>query len=141
MAKEIAAYIRLQVPAGQANPSPPIGPALGQHQVNIMEFCKAFNAKTQDKNGLIIPAEITIYQDRSFTFVLKSPPAAVLLKKAAKLKKGSGEPNRNKVGKVTKAQLLEIVEMKKDDLNAFDPEQAIKIIAGTARSMGLEVEG
>jgi len=106
-----------------------------------MEFCKAFNAKTQDKNGLIIPAEITIYQDRSFTFVLKSPPAAVLLKIAAKIKKGSGEPNRNKVGTVTKAQLLEIVETKKDDLNAFDPEQALKIIAGTARSMGLEVEG
>ena len=141
MAKKVETYIKLQVPAGKANPSPPVGPALGQHGVNIMEFCKAFNAKTQDKNGLIIPAEITIYQDRSFTFVLKSPPAAVLLKKAAKLKKGSGEPNRNKVGKVTKAQLLEIVEMKKDDLNAFDPEQAIKIIAGTARSMGLEVEG
>ena len=135
------AVVKLQCPAGQANPAPPVGPALGQHGVNIMEFCKAFNAKTQDKNGLIIPAEITIYQDRSFTFVLKSPPAAVLLKKAAKLKKGSGEPNRNKVGKVTKAQLLEIVEMKKDDLNAHDPEQALKIIAGTARSMGLEVEG
>ena len=141
MAKEVKAFIKLQVAAGKANPSPPIGPALGQHGVNIMEVCKAFNAKTQDKAGLIIPAEITIYQDRSFTFILKSPPAAVLLKKAAKLKKGSGEPNRNQVGKVTRAQLLEIVEMKKDDLNAFDPEQAIKIIAGTARSMGLEVEG
>ena len=141
MAKKISAYIKLQVKAGEANPSPPVGPALGQHGVNIMEFCKAFNAKTQDKNGLIIPAEITIYQDRSFTFVLKSPPAAVLLKLAAKVKKGSGEPNRNKVGSVTKAQLLEIVEMKKADLNAFDPEQALKIIAGTARSMGLEVEG
>ena len=127
MGKKVMAVVKLQCPAGQANPAPPVGPALGQHGVNIMEFCKAFNAKTQDKNGLIIPAEITIYQDRSFTFVLKSPPAAVLLKKAAKLKKGSGEPNRNKVGKVTKAQLLEIVEMKKDDLNAFDPEQAIKI--------------
>ena len=139
--KKVAALLKLQIPAGQANPAPPVGPALGQHGVNIMEFCKAFNAKTQDKNGLIIPAEITIYQDRSFTFVLKSPPAAVLLKKAAKIKSGSGEPNRNKVGKVTRAQLLEIVEMKKDDLNAHDPEQALKIIAGTARSMGLEVEG
>ena len=106
MGKKVMAVVKLQCPAGQANPAPPVGPALGQHGVNIMEFCKAFNAKTQDKNGLIIPAEITIYQDRSFTFVLKSPPAAVLLKKAAKLKKGSGEPNRNKVGKVTKAQLL-----------------------------------
>jgi large subunit ribosomal protein L11 len=135
------AVVKLQCPAGQANPAPPVGPALGQHGVNIMEFCKAFNARTQDKAGLIIPAEITIYQDRSFTFVLKSPPAAVLLKKAAKLKSGSGEPNRKKVGKVTRAQLLEIVEIKKDDLNAHDPEQALKIIAGTARSMGLEVEG
>ena len=141
MAKKVVGIVKLQCPAGPANPSPPVGPALGQHGVNIMEFCKAFNAKTQDKAGLIIPAEITIYQDRSFTFVLKSPPAAVLLKKAAKIKSGSGEPNRNKVGKVTRAQLLEIVEMKKDDLNAFDPEQALKIIAGTARSMGLEVEG
>ena len=141
MGKKVMAVVKLQCPAGQANPAPPVGPALGQHGVNIMEFCKAFNAKTQDKNGLIIPAEITIYQDRSFTFVLKSPPAAVLLKKAAKIKSGSGEPNRNKVGKVTRAQLLEIVEMKKDDLNAHDPEQALKIIAGTARSMGLEVEG
>jgi large subunit ribosomal protein L11 len=135
------AVVKLQCPAGQANPAPPVGPALGQHGVNIMEFCKAFNARTQDQSGLIIPAEITIYQDRSFTFVLKSPPAAVLLKRAAKLKKGSGEPNRSKVGKVTRAQLLEIVEIKKADLNAFDPEQALKIIAGTARSMGLEVEG
>ena len=141
MGKKVMAVVKLQCPAGQANPAPPVGPALGQHGVNIMEFCKAFNAKTQDKNGLIIPAEITIYQDRSFTFVLKSPPAAVLLKKAAKIKSGSGEPNRNKVGKVTREQLLEIVEMKKDDLNAHDPEQALKIIAGTARSMGLEVEG
>jgi large subunit ribosomal protein L11 len=112
---------------------------LGQHGVNIMEFCKAFNAKTQDKGGLIIPAEITIYQDRSFTFILKSPPAAVLLKKAAKIKSGSGEPNRTKVGTVTQSQLAEIVEIKKEDLNAFDLEQAKKIIAGTARSMGLEV--
>ncbi len=139
MAKKINGYIKLQVPAGQANPSPPIGPALGQRGLNIMEFCKAFNAKTQDKGGLIIPAEITIYQDRSFTFILKSPPAAVLLKKAAKIKSGSGEPNRKKVGTVTQSQLAEIVEMKKEDLNAFDLEQAKKIIAGTARSMGLEV--
>ena len=141
MGKKVMAVVKLQCPAGQANPAPPVGPALGQHGVNIMEFCKAFNARTQDQNGLIIPAEITIYQDRSFTFVLKSPPAAVLLKRAAKLKKGSGEPNRNKVGKVTRAQLLEIVEIKKADLNAFDSDQALKIIAGTARSMGLEVEG
>ena len=139
MGKKVMAVVKLQCPAGQANPAPPVGPALGQHGVNIMEFCKAFNAKTQDQNGLIIPAEITIYQDRSFTFELKSPPAAILLKRAAKLKKGSGEPNRNKVGTVTKTQLLEIVEIKKADLNAFDPEQAIKIIAGTARSMGLDV--
>jgi large subunit ribosomal protein L11 len=133
------AIVKLQCPAGAANPAPPVGPALGQHGVNIMEFCKAFNAKTQDKGGLIIPAEITIYQDRSFTFILKSPPAAVLLKKAAKIKSGSGEPNRTKVGQVTQSQLAEIVEIKKDDLNAFDLEQAKKIIAGTARSMGLEV--
>lgn len=133
------AIVKLQCQAGAANPAPPVGPALGQHGVNIMEFCKAYNARTQDKAGLIIPAEITIYQDRSFTFILKSPPAAVLLKKAAKIKSGSGEPNRKKVGQVTQAQLAEIVEIKKDDLNAFDLEQAKKIIAGTARSMGLEV--
>ena len=139
MAKKVMAMIKLQCPAGQANPAPPVGPALGQHGVNIMEFCKAFNAKTQDQSGMIIPAEITVYADRSFTFVLKSPPAAVLLKKAAKLKKGSGEPNRNKVGTVTQSQLAEIVEIKKADLNAHDLEQAKKIIAGTARSMGLDV--
>ncbi len=139
MAKKVMAVVKLQCPAGAANPAPPVGPALGQHGVNIMEFCKAFNAKTQDKAGLIIPAEITIYQDRSFTFILKSPPAAVLLKKAAKIKSGSGEPNRTKVGQVTQSQLAEIVEIKKADLNAFDLEQAKKIIAGTARSMGLEV--
>ncbi len=139
MAKKVMAVVKLQCPAGQANPAPPVGPALGQHGVNIMEFCKAFNAKTQDQGGLIIPAEITIYQDRSFTFVLKSPPAAVLLKKAAKIKSGSGEPNRKKVGQVTQSQLAEIAEIKKADLNAFDVEQAKKIIAGTARSMGLEV--
>ena len=139
MAKKVMAVVKLQCPAGAANPAPPVGPALGQHGVNIMEFCKAFNAKTQDKAGLIIPAEITIYQDRSFTFVLKSPPAAVLLKKAARIKSGSGEPNRKKVGQVTQSQLAEIVEMKKADLNAYDLEKAKKIIAGTARSMGLEV--
>jgi len=139
VAKKVMAVVKLQCPAGQANPAPPVGPALGQHGVNIMEFCKAFNAKTQDKGGLIIPAVITIYQDRSFTFELKSPPAAVLLKRAAKIKSGSSEPNRTKVGQVTQSQLAEIVELKKDDLNAFDPEQAKKIIAGTARSMGLEV--
>jgi large subunit ribosomal protein L11 len=139
VAKKVMAIVKLQCPGGAANPAPPVGPALGQHGVNIMEFCKAYNAKTQDKAGLIIPAEITIYVDRSFTFTLKSPPAAVLLKKAAKIKSGSGEPNKTKVGQVTQSQLAEIVEMKKDDLNAFDPEKAKKIIAGTARSMGLEV--
>ena len=141
MAKKVMAVVKLQCPAGQANPSPPVGPALGQHGVNIMEFCKTFNARTQDKQGLIIPAVITIYVDRSFTFELKSPPAAVLLKKAARIEKGSGEPNRDKVGKVTRAQLEEIAELKKADLNAFDVDAAVNIIAGTARSMGLEVEG
>ena len=139
MAKKVVAVVKLQCPAGAANPAPPVGPALGQHGVNIMEFCKAYNARTQDQAGMIIPAEITIYADRSFTFVLKSPPAAVLLKKAAKIKSGSGEPNRKKVGQVTQSQLAEIVEIKKADLNAFDLEQAKKIIAGTARSMGVEV--
>jgi len=141
VAKKLKAIVKLQCPAGKANPAPPVGPALGQHGVNIMEFCKAFNARTQDQPGMIIPAEISIFADNSFTFVLKSPPAAVLLKKAAKINKGSGEPNRTKVGKVTEAQLAEIVEIKKNDLNAHDLEQAKKIIAGTARSMGLEVEG
>jgi len=135
------AIVKLHCPAGQANPSHPVGPALGQHGVNIMEFCKAFNVRTQDKAGLIIPSVITIYTDRSFTFELKSPPASVLLKKAAKIAKGSGEPNRNKVGKVTQAQLAEIAEIKMADLNANDIENAKRIIAGTARSMGLEVEG
>ncbi len=135
------AIVKLHCPAGAANPSPPVGPALGQHGVNIMEFCKAFNARTQDKAGLIIPAIITIYVDRSFTFELKSPPASVLLKKAVKIAKGSGEPNRNKVGTVTQAQLAEIAELKMADLNAHDIENAKRIIAGTARSMGLEVEG
>ncbi len=131
--------VKLQCPAGQANPSPPVGPALGQHGVNIMEFCKAFNARTQDQGDLIIPAHITVYQDSSFTFELKSPPAAVLLRRAAQVPKGSGEPNREKVGTVTVAQLQEIAEIKKADLNAHDVDQAIKIIAGTARSMGIEV--
>jgi large subunit ribosomal protein L11 len=140
VAKKVVAMVKLQCPAGAANPSPPVGPALGQHGVNIMEFCKAFNARTQDKAGLIIPALITIYADRTFTFELKTPPASVLLKKAAKIEKGSGEPNRNKVGRVTKAQVREIAQMKLPDLNANDIEAAMKIVAGTARSMGLEVD-
>jgi large subunit ribosomal protein L11 len=140
VAKKVVAMVKLQCPAGAANPSPPVGPALGQHGVNIMEFCKAFNARTQDKAGLIIPALITIYADRTFTFELKTPPASVLLKKAAKIEKGSGEPNRNKVGRVTKAQVREIAQMKLPDLNANDIDAAMKIVAGTARSMGLEVE-
>ena len=135
------AIVKLHCPAGQANPSPPVGPALGQHGVNIMEFCKAFNARTQDKAGLTIPAVITIYADRSFTFELKSPPASILLQRAAKIAKGSGEPHSDKVGKVTQAQLAEIAEIKMADLNAHDIENAKLIIAGTARSMGLEVEG
>ena len=141
MAKKVVAMVKLQCPAGAANPSPPVGPALGQHGVNIMEFCKAFNARTQDKQGLIIPAVITVYADRSFTFELRTPPAAVLLKRAAKIAKGSGDPNREKVGKVTRAQLREIAELKLPDLNAHDVENAMRIIEGTARSMGLEVEG
>jgi large subunit ribosomal protein L11 len=140
LAKKVVAMVKLQCPAGQANPSPPVGPALGQHGVNIMEFCKAFNARTQDKQGLIIPAVITVYADRSFTFELRTPPASVLLKRAAKIAKGSGDPNREKVGKVTKAQVREIAEMKLPDLNAHDVENAMRIIEGTARSMGIEVE-
>ena len=139
MAKKVSGYIKLQIPAGQANPAPPVGPALGQHGVNIMEFCKQYNAVTKDQAGLVIPVVITVYQDKSFTFVTKSPPAAELLKKAAKIAAGSGEPNKKKVGKVTKKQLLEIVETKKADLNARNPEMAARMIAGTARSMGLEV--
>jgi len=138
--KKVTGKIKLQIPAGAANPAPPVGPALGQQGVNIMEFCKAFNAATQDKGGLVIPVEITVFQDKSFTFITKSPPAAVLLKKAAGLAKGSPEPNREKVGKVTRAQIEEIVETKKADLNAADTEQACRIIEGTARSMGIEVE-
>lgn len=141
MAKKITGTIRLQLPAGGANPAPPVGPALGAAGVNIMAFCKEYNAKTQDRAGTILPVVITVYQDKSFTFILKSPPAAVLLRKAAGLAKGSSVPNRDKVGKVTKAQILEIVEMKKADLNASDPEAASRIIAGTARSMGIEVVG
>jgi len=141
MAKKIEAYIKLQVPAGKANPSPPVGPALGQHGVNIMEFCKAFNAETQGTEpGLPIPVMITVYADRSFTFITKTPPAAVLLLKAAKIPKGSGVPNKEKVGKVTKAQVEEIAKVKMPDLNAYNIEGAMRIIEGTARSMGLEVE-
>jgi large subunit ribosomal protein L11 len=139
MAKKVAAQIKLQISAGQANPSPPVGPALGQHGVNIMEFCKAFNAKTSDRQGLIIPVIITVYSDRSFTFILKTPPASVLLMKAAGLEKGSGEPNRNKIGKVTKAQVRQIAETKMNDLNANDVEAAVRMVEGTARSMGIEV--
>ncbi len=139
MAKKILAVVKLQCPAGQANPSPPVGPALGQHGVNIMEFCKAFNARTQDKAGLIIPAVVSIYADRSFTFELKTPPAAVLLKRAAKIAKGAAEPNREMVGSVTSSQVREIAEMKQPDLNAHDVEMAMRIVAGTARSMGIEV--
>jgi len=142
MAKKIEAYIKLQVPAGNANPSPPVGPALGQHGVNIMEFCKAFNAETQSvEKNLPVPVVITVYNDRSFTFITKTPPASILLKKAAGIKSGSGVPNLDKVGTVTRAQLEEIAETKMADLNANDLEAAVKIIAGSARSMGLNVEG
>ncbi|MEJ2604139.1 MAG: 50S ribosomal protein L11 [Gammaproteobacteria bacterium] len=142
MAKKVSGYIKLQVPAGQANPSPPVGPALGQHGVNIMEFCKAFNAETQSiEPGLPVPVVITVYSDRSFTFITKTPPAAVLLRKAAGVAKGSGTPNTEKVGKVTRAQLEEIANTKDPDLTAADLDAAVRTIAGTARSMGLEVEG
>ena len=142
MAKKIVNYIKLQVPANEANPSPPVGPALGQHGLNIMEFCKAFNAQTQElEKGMPMPVVIAVYNDKSFTFEIKTPPAAVLLKKAAGIAKGSGVPNANKVGKVTRAQLEEIAETKMKDLNANDLEAAVKIIAGSARSMGLDVEG
>ncbi|HSR18145.1 MAG: 50S ribosomal protein L11 [Ignavibacteria bacterium] len=140
MAKKVAGFIKLQIPAGKANPSPPVGPALGQKGVNIMEFCKQFNAKTQDKEGLIIPVVITVYSDKSFTFITKTPPAAVLLLKAAKIEKGSNEPNRNKVAKVSKNQVKEIAQLKMTDLNAFDIDHAMSMIAGTARSMGITVE-
>ena len=139
MAKKVTGEIRLQIPAGQATPAPPVGPALGQHGVNIMEFCKAFNSATQAQAGMIIPVVITVYQDRSFTFITKSPPAAILIKKAAGLAAGANNPGRETVGKVTVAQLRDIVEIKKADLNARDEDQAVRIIAGTARSMGIEV--
>ena len=142
MAKKIEAYIKLQVPAGQANPSPPVGPALGQHGVNIMEFCKAFNAQSQGiEQGMPIPVVITVYSDRSFTFITKTPPASILLKKAAVIKSGSGVPNRDKVGKVTRAQLEEIAKTKEPDLTAADMDAAVRTIAGSARSMGIETEG
>jgi large subunit ribosomal protein L11 len=142
MAKKVTGYIKLQIPAGKANPSPPVGPALGQHGVNIMEFCKAFNAHTQNiEQGLPTPVVITVYSDRSFTFITKTPPAAVLLKKAVGVPKGSGEPNQKKVGKVSRAQLEEIAKIKMPDLNAADLDAAVKTIAGSARSMGLDVEG
>ncbi len=140
MAKKIDSYIKLQIPAGKANPSPPVGPALGQKGVNIMEFCKQFNARTQDKDGLIIPVVITVFSDKSFTFITKTPPAAVLLKRAAKLERGSAESHRTKVGKVSKKQVKEIAEVKMPDLNAFDIDHAVSMIAGTARSMGITVE-
>ena len=139
MAKKVVGQIKLQIKAGKANPSPPVGPALGQHGVNIMEFCKAYNARTQDQEGLVIPVIITVYADRSFTFITKTPPASVLLLKAAKIPKGSGVPNKDKVGKVTKSQVEEIAKLKMPDLNAYDVEAAMRIIEGTARSMGLEV--
>jgi len=141
MAKKITGYIKLQIPAGAATPAPPVGPALGQHGVNIMEFCKTFNARTQGQQGLIIPVVITVYSDRSFTFVTKTPPAAILLLRAAGLQKGSGVPNKNKVGKVTKKQVEEIAKTKMPDLNAASLEAAIKTVEGTARSMGIEVTG
>ena len=141
MAKKVVGFIKLQIPAGQANPAPPIGPALGQKGVNIMEFCKQFNARTQSQAGLIIPVIITVFSDKSFTFITKTPPAAVLLIKAAKVQKGSGEPNRNKVGKVTKAQLKEIATMKMPDLNTIDVVAAMSMIEGTAKSLGITVEG
>ncbi len=139
--KKVIAQIKVQIPGGQANPAPPVGPALGQHQVNIMEFCKAFNAQTQNAQGMLTPVIITVYADRSFTFITKTPPAAVLLRKAAGVEKGSGEPNREKVGSVSAAQLREIAELKAADLNAATVENAMLMIAGTARSMGLEVIG
>jgi large subunit ribosomal protein L11 len=139
VAKKIVANVKLQIPAGNATPAPPVGPALGQYGINMMEFCKSFNAKTQSQTGLIIPVVITIYGDKSFSFITKSPPAAVLLKKAAKVEKGSGEPNRVKVGEVTKAQVKEIAELKMKDLNATDMDAAMRLVEGTARSMGINV--
>ena len=141
MAKKVIGFIKLQIPAGKANPAPPVGPALGQHGVNIMEFCKAFNAKTQEQMGKLIPVEITVFADRSFTFITKTPPAASLLLEAVSIPKGSGEPNREKIGTVSKAQLKEIAEIKMPDLNASDVESAMRMVAGTARSMGIIVKG
>ena len=141
MAKKVIGFIKLQIPAGKANPAPPVGPALGQHGVNIMEFCKAFNAKTQEQAGKLIPVEITVFADRSFTFITKTPPAASLLLEALGIQKGSGEPNREKIGTVTNAQLKQIAEIKMPDLNASDVESAMRMIAGTARSMGIVVKG
>ncbi len=140
MAKKVMALIKLQIPAGQATPAPPVGPALGQHGVNIMEFCKAYNERTQAQSGNVVPVEITVFEDRSFTFITKTPPAAKLLMKAAKVEKGSGEPNRNKVGTISRDAVKEIAELKMEDLNAVDLDGAVKIIEGTARSMGLVVE-
>ncbi len=140
MAKKILTLIKLQIPGGQANPAPPVGPALGQHGVNIMEFCKVFNAQTAQAGGRITPVEITVFEDRSFTFITKTPPAAVLIKEALKIEKGSGEPNREKVGRLNRRQLQNIAEVKLEDLNARDVEQAMKVVAGTARSMGVEVD-
>lgn len=139
MAKKVIAVIKLQIAAGEANPAPPVGPALGQHGVNIMEFCKAYNEATKDQRGMIVPVEITVYEDRSFTFITKTPPASVLIKKAIGIDKGSGEPNKNKVGKITRQQIREIAEIKMRDLNANDVEAAMRIIEGTARSMGVDV--
>ena len=141
MAKKIIGFIKLQIPAGQANPAPPVGPALGQHGVNIMEFCKAFNAKTQDRMGDLIPVEITVFADRSFTFITKTPPASSLILKKTNLKKGSGEPNKEKVGIIKKSHIKEIAEIKMKDLNASSLESAMSMIAGTARSMGVNIEG
>jgi large subunit ribosomal protein L11 len=140
MAKKVTGIVKLQIPAGQANPAPPVGPALGQQGVNIMAFCKEFNAATQSQAGMVIPVVITVYQDKSFTFITKSPPASSLLKKAAGIAKGSGVPNRDKVGKVTRKQLAEIAKLKAKDLNANDEDHAVRMVAGTARSMGIEVE-
>jgi large subunit ribosomal protein L11 len=140
MAKKVLTLIKLQIPGNQANPAPPVGPALGQHGVNIMEFCKAFNAQTADQNGRIIPVEITVYEDRSFDFITKTPPAAVLIKEALRVEKGSGEPNRDKVGRLSRDQLRSIAETKMPDLNARDVEEAMRVVAGTARSMGVETD-
>jgi len=141
MAKKIVGQIKLQIPAGQANPAPPVGPALGQQGVNIMAFCKEFNAATRDQGGMVIPVVITVYQDKSFTFITKSPPASILLKKAAGIASGANAPNKEKVGKVTRKQVLEIVKLKAKDLNATDEEAAFRVVAGTARSMGIEIQG